>query len=114
MAYDDHEGGWIDWSPTSLAPGATKGPVPGFPPGFSQKGVNTIQDVNSVNTRGARFTLRYTPDDKLSIEPMFLFQKRHADFESFIERNLDLNYITHNYSVEPRDEYFYQASVTVD
>lgn len=114
VAYDDHEGGWIDWSPTSLAPGATKGPVPGFPPGFSQKGVNTIQDVNSVNTRGARFTLRYTPDDKLSIEPMFLIQKRHADFESFIERNLDLNYITHNYSVEPRDEYFYQASVTVD
>ena len=114
VAYSDHEGGWIDWTPASLAPGAQKGPIPGFPPGFPQTASRGIPDVNSVNTRGTRLTLRYTPNERLSIEPLFLLQKRSADFESFIERNLDLNYVTHNYSAEPRDEYFYQAAVSID
>ena len=114
VAYSDHEGGWIDWAPASLAPGAQKGSPFGLPAGFPQTFAQNTPDVNSVNTRGARLALRYTPDDKLSIEPLFLFQKRYANFESFIERNLDLNYITHNYSAEPRDEYFYQAAVSID
>jgi len=114
VGYSDHEGGWIDWSPASLAPGAQKGPIPGFPPGFPQTAAHANPDVNSVDTRGARFTLRYTPNERLSIEPLFLIQKRYAEFESFIERNLDMNYVTHNYSAEPRDEYFYQAAVSID
>src|SRR6266436_2316801 len=51
VAYSDHEGGWIDWAPASLAPGAQKGSPFGLPAGFPQTFAQNTPDVNSVNTR---------------------------------------------------------------
>ena len=114
VAYDDHEGGWIDWDPASLAPGARKGSVVALPSGFPQSAKNLIPDVNSSTSLGGRLALLYTPIENLTIEPLYLFQKKRAEFESFIERNLNLGYVNHNYIAEPRDEYFSQAALSIN
>jgi outer membrane receptor protein involved in Fe transport len=117
VAYNDDQGGWIDWFQPSLAAGGGKGPIPGVPSGFPNPitgPANPVSDVNGTRTYGGRLQVLYTPTDALTITPAYMWQDRRQGFSSFIERNLDEGYITQNYQPEPRDEQFSQSSVTIN
>lgn len=117
VAYTDEEGGYVNWRPASLEPGAARGPLPTVPADFPDPLVSTRADVKNVNGRavhGARLSMQYTPTDKLTITPFYMFQEKEEDFSGFIDRNLHQGYVNERYVPEPRFEAFQEAALTVD
>jgi iron complex outermembrane recepter protein len=118
VAYSDEQGGFIDWQPPSLQPGAIRGPTPGLPAGFPDPQVNSdtkkVQNVNSQTTLGMRATMRYTPTDRLTITPFYMWQSKDTAFSGFIDRNLNEGFVNERYVREPRAEQFSHAALTVD
>jgi iron complex outermembrane receptor protein len=118
VAYTDEEGGFVDWRPGSLEPGAVRGALPTVPPDYPGDPLvaaqNNVEDVNSREVHGARLSMSYTPNDKLTITPFYMFQEKNDDFSGFIDRNLNQGYVTERYLPEPRNEAFQQAAITVD
>lgn len=118
VAYNDDQGGFIDWRPPSLEAGIARGPTPGLPPGYPDPHVNSStleeKNVNSQSTRGFRAALRFTPTERLTVTPFFMWQEKDTKFSGFIDRNLNQGYVNERYVKEPRLEQFSQAAVTID
>ena len=118
VAYNDEEGGFIDWRPISLQAGARRGSFDSVPPEFPDP-LSTVaagikhEDVNSKTARGARVALQYTPAEAWTIIPMFMYQEKHEDFLATIDRNLG-GFVLERYVPTPRSEKFGMGGLTIN
>jgi outer membrane receptor protein involved in Fe transport len=117
--YGELEGGFIDWRPPSLAAGALRGSYTGYPPFASdvleRANASTVEkNANDSSAYGARLAVQYTPNDRLTILPVYTFQQRQSDQLPGIDRNLHRGFIQERFVATPQDEGFSQGSLTVE
>lgn len=98
---DREDGGWVDFRAYSLRNGQ------------AEIGGPTVRaDFNTTDSQAARVTLRYTPNDKLTLTPSFFWQNRNKTGESAFNKELGEEGIREGYFPEQRKEDFYVGSFT--
>jgi iron complex outermembrane receptor protein len=117
-AYGDMDGGFIDWRQPSLAFGALRGSFAN-PPLANEilarsNFTGLVQDANDASAFGGRLAVQYTPNDRLTILPVYMFQQRETDHLPGIDRNLHQGFVQERYVATPQDEAFTQTSLTVE
>ena len=116
----DNLGGWIDRIPANLDLANN----PKDPSGFSQVEFGNRyldsqieQDVNQNDSVNGRISVKYTPTEQLTIQPLVMFQSREADFDDTYHRNLltdfGAKYLTIKFIETPRTENFRLSKLDV-
>jgi len=85
--------------------------VPGFDLTTPQGTANLRQDTNTSESKGARLSVNYTPNEKLKISPSFIYQKLDKDDMDTFDANLGAGLVKKRFVPEPQSQSFALSSV---
>ena len=113
------EGGWIEWRPRPLNPNNTQTIDEDiFPanPGIllEDRSDNLREDANDADAFTARLSLRYTPNENITLTPTFMIQESTVEIDNFRFKTLPVDYAHDMFLKESRTEDFYLVGLTAE
>lgn len=108
------EGGWVDMERTELNLGAAKGD-----PDRVARDIDYVADqpdlsnVNNSKSLTIRLAAEYSPTERLSILPTYIYQSRESDSNDSYDRNLNKGLYVDTYLETPKAEEFEIVSLVL-